>query len=391
MPRSLWSEPRPPGAPARSWRDGALAGVFCVLSLIEYATRPSMPGGIVGVVQVFALAPTLLWRRSHPLLMVTIAFAATAIAPVFNHGVPPEPASLVFVALLPYSLLRWGSGREIVLGVAVILLKMVASVVAQQMTIGTAAAGSAVTFAVAALGAAMRYRAAGRMRELERVRSVERERLARDLHDTVAHHVSAMAISAQAGLAAASLPAATEALRLVEAEAAKALAEMRTVVRALRSDDDVPAPLLTDLGSLAGGRPPVDLGVSGDLDGVAPAVGAAVFRLAQEAVTNARRHARRATRIEVRVAAGSDAVRLRVTDDGAPATIAEGGFGLAGMRERAALLGGVCVAGPDPGGGWSVTATLPRTGGAAASWPGRAGSPAGGPASGGLPLAGPAA
>jgi signal transduction histidine kinase len=135
---------------------------------------------------------------------------------------------------------------------------------------------------------------------------------------------------------------------------------MRTVVKALRA-----SPSLADLSSLTATDTRVDLDITGDLGGVAPAVGAAVFRLAQEAVTNARRHARNATQIKVRVAADDTSVHLRVTDDGAapsPATAEPPGFGLAGMRERAALLGGVCSAGPDPGRGWIVTATLPRTG-----------------------------
>ncbi|MFI5895064.1 sensor histidine kinase [Actinoplanes sp. NPDC051513] len=431
---SLWAEPAAPGAPSRGWRDWALVAAFCVLAVIEGLARPSLSGGFVAVALVFLLAPTLLWRRSRPLLMVTIAFAATAIAPVLTDGVPPEAASLVFVALLPYSLLRWGSGRAVVIGVAVIAAKIVVSVIADQMTVPDALAGAAVTFAVAALGLAMRFRAVGRLREHERVRLVERERLARDLHDTVAHHVSAMAIRAQAGLALAETDpaAATDALRVIEAEATAALAEMRTVVKALRAS---PSPSLADLETLAAVDTRVDLGISGDLGGVAPAVGAAVFRLAQEAVTNARRHARHATRIEVRVAADDTSVHLRVTDDGEVAAAtgkgsesaagggsgpaasdgsgpaasdgsglaasegsglaatgggfesaagggsglaasdrsgfaagggsgvaAGGGFGLAGMRERAALLGGVCSAGPNPGRGWSVTATLPRTG-----------------------------
>jgi signal transduction histidine kinase len=359
---SLWAEPRAPGAPGRSWRDWALVGVFWALAVIEGVTRPDLPGGFVAVLLVFLLAPTLLWRRSHPLLMVAIAFPATFVAPFLTDGVPPEARSLAFLVLLPYALVRWGSGREITIGAAVIAAKIVASVAAQQMPASTAAAGAAVTFGVAALGAAMRYRAIGRLRELDQVRVVERERLARDLHDTVAHHVSAMAIRAQAGLATAGSDpaAATDALRVIEAEAAKALTEMRTVVAALRSDD--PLPLL----AFAGGHPPVDLDVTGDLNALAPAVGAAVFRLTQEAVTNARRHARHATRIEVRVATDDTSVHLKVTDDGE--LIAEPpagrGFGLAGMRERARLLGGVCSAGPNPDRGWSVTATLPRTGAA---------------------------
>jgi signal transduction histidine kinase len=358
---SLWAEPAAPGAPARGWRDWALAAAFCLLAVIEGVARPALPGGFVAVLLVFLLAPTLLWRRSHPLAMVTIAFAVTAVAPALTHGVPPEAASLVFVALLPYSLLRWGSGRDIVIGVGVMAARIVVAIAFDQMTVAAALAAAAVIFAVAALGLAMRFRAVVRLREFEKVRLVERERLARDLHDTVAHHVSAMAIRAQAGLALgpSSPQAALDALRVIEAEASAALAEMRTVVKALRA-----APTLADLGALTGTDSRVDLDVTGDLASVAPAVGAAVFRLAQEAVTNARRHSREATHISVRVAADDTSVHLRVTDEGlrSPASPAPAGFGLAGMRERAALLGGVFSAGPDPDRGWSVTATLPRTG-----------------------------
>jgi signal transduction histidine kinase len=107
----------------------------------------------------------------------------------------------------------------------------------------------------------------------------------------------------------------------------------------------------------------VDVAVSG-VDDLGPAVGAAVYRLAQESVTNAVRHARGATRVEVRVTADDRSVHLRVSDDGdvgharAPAP----GYGILGMIERADLLGGRCAAGPDPSGGWTVTAVLPRAG-----------------------------
>jgi signal transduction histidine kinase len=203
------------------------------------------------------------------------------------------------------------------------------------------------------------------------VKLLERERLARDLHDTVAHHVSAMIIRAQAGLAtAASDPsAATDALRVIEAEASRALAEMRGIVKVLRTDepaDLAPAPRVADLHGLAGRHvlgPAVEVAVSGDVEDLPSPVGTALYRLAQESVTNARRHARNATRIEVSVVADESSVRLRVTDDGeaAPARAAgSGGFGLAGMVERAGLVGGTCEAGPGPGRGWTVTAVLPR-------------------------------
>jgi len=91
-------------------------------------------------------------------------------------------------------------------------------------------------------------------------------------------------------------------------------------------------------------------------------VAAAVFRLAQEAVTNARRHARDATRVDVRVDVDGAGVQRDVRDDGVAAASAAPGYGITGMRERAALLGGACDAGPVAGGGWAVTATIPRAG-----------------------------
>ncbi|HKP05687.1 MAG TPA: ATP-binding protein, partial [Microbacterium sp.] len=92
-------------------------------------------------------------------------------------------------------------------------------------------------------------------------------------------------------------------------------------------------------------------------------VAAAVFRIAQEAVTNARRHARDMTRIDVGGVVDADSVRLEVRDDGGgAASTAPPGYGITGMRERAALLGGTCEAGPASDGGWVVAATLPRAG-----------------------------
>ncbi len=101
--------------------------------------------------------------------------------------------------------------------------------------------------------------------------------------------------------------------------------------------------------------------LSGDVDEVPPTVAAAVYRLAQEGVTNARRHARNATRVDVRVHADKAGIRLDVRDDGDPAASAAPGYGITGMIERATLLGGTCEAGAAAGGGWAVTAVLPRS------------------------------
>jgi len=104
--------------------------------------------------------------------------------------------------------------------------------------------------------------------------------------------------------------------------------------------------------------------LAGDLDQLSPAVGTATYRIAQESVTNALRHARNATRIDVHVVGDLDTVRLTVRDDGSPVQAAGsvGGFGMVGMRERVALLGGSLEAGPGSALGWVVDAVLPRTG-----------------------------
>ncbi|MET8147690.1 sensor histidine kinase [Actinoplanes sp. NPDC049668] len=373
--RSVWDEPAPPHPPARVWRDWALVGVLVPLAVIEGVFRPGLPWRAVSVVIIVAVLPTLLWRRTRPLPMLAIAFGVTTLAPLAMRGTELENITGAFVVILVYALVRWGSGRAIVLGLAIVFGKIVGAAVVEQIGPGDLFAGLVVMSAAITPGLALRYRAGARLRELERVKLLERERLARDLHDTVAHHVSAMAIRAQAGLAtAASHPdAATDALRVIEAEASRALAEMRGMVRILRRDEPAelePSPRIADLERLAGrhrGGPAVDVGIAGDLDDVSPAVGSAIFRLAQESVTNARRHARHATRIQVRVSADPDSVRLQVSDDGEPGTGTPGaaGYGLIGMSERAGLLGGTCEAGPAPGRGWTVTAVLPRAGGTA--------------------------
>jgi signal transduction histidine kinase len=331
-----------------------MAGVFAALAILEGLTRP---GAHVAAGIALVLTPALLWRRRHPLVVLLIATVALFCVRG-DHGY-----SLAYLFLLPYSLLRWGSGREVVAGSVLLagaaaLLRPHPAALLRTHPAALLWTHPAVIVAAAALGLAMRYRAREQARELDQARLRERERLARDLHDTVAHHVSAMAIRA----ASARPETAAEALLQIEAEAARALTEMRAVVRVLR-DEDTDRPYLTELARLAApvhDGPPVDLAIDGNLDNLPPAVGAALFRLAQEAVTNARRHAHHATRIEIRVAADDTSVHLRVTDDGDVRGDDRQGFGLTGMRERAVLLGGVCTAGPNPGRGWSVTATLPR-------------------------------
>ncbi|MFJ6675988.1 sensor histidine kinase [Actinosynnema sp. NPDC091369] len=365
--RSTWAEPRPHHAPTRVWRDWALVGALVPAALLEAVLRPDFPWRFLWAAVTIALLPALLWRRTRPLLVVVLAFGVTGLVPLITGYARGEPYTTAFLLVLVYSVVRWGSGREAVLGLALVTGSACVSMALRDLSLADAIGGLTVVFAATALGVAMRYRSRLRTRELDRVKLLERERLARDLHDTVAHHVSAIAIRAQAGLAVGQPDAAVDALRLIEAEASRALAEMRAMVRVLRrgeSADLAPSPRIADLEHLATAHragPSVDVGITGDLDDVHPSIDAAVYRLAQEAVTNAQRHARHATRIEVRVAADATSVHLRVSDDGEGTAPTTPGYGLIGMFERADLLGGTCAAGPDAR-GWTVTATLPRTG-----------------------------
>jgi len=372
--RAVWREPRPAAPPARVWRDWALVAALVPTALAEAALRPDLPWRTLSVIITIGLVPTLLWRRTRPLLMVIIAFGTTAVATFAAGAEVPGLSTQVYVLLLPYALFRWGSGRQAVIGLAVMLGHLAVTMPRTGTSVADAFAGSAILLTAMAIGVAVRYQARARSRALDQAKLLERERLARDLHDIVAHHVSAIAIRAQAGLATvdANPDAAADALRVIEAEASRTLTEMRGMVRVLRRDDVVdlaPSPRATDLLRLASRPrtgPAVEVELSGDLADLPPSVDAAIYRLAQESVTNAVRHARHATRIQVRVTADATSVRLRVRDDGdAGGSAAGSGFGLVGMAERAGLLGGTCEAGPDPERGWTVSAVLPRTGWAA--------------------------
>jgi signal transduction histidine kinase len=352
--------------------------VLATIAVLESLFRPDIDWRPFAAVLGAAPVVTLLWRRSDPLVAVTAAFAAHAAThylPLFGPNGANAPYAGAFVLLLLYSLLRWGSGSEAATGVPFVLASHALTWVHHPLPIGEFLVGSAVLLLPAALGASVRYRTVSHVREMDQVKLRERELLARELHDTVAHHVSAIAIQAQAGRAVAEAHpgAAADALRVIETEASRTLAEMRTMVGALRGSDVpdlAPQPGVADIERLARGNgdaPVVAVRLTGELDGLPPSVDAAVYRLVQESVTNAVRHARRATRVDVSVTGGRDDVRMVVTDDGEPRAFGAGtgagsgpGYGIVGMTERATLLGGALRAGPNPDRGWTVTAVLPR-------------------------------
>ncbi|MEO8263598.1 MAG: histidine kinase [Pseudolysinimonas sp.] len=370
--RSLWSiAPASPAPPKRVWRDWLLVTVFPVLIVVEGLLRTDLTNRVPSIVVAIAVVATLLWRRTHPLLMFAIGFGVTeGFALVTGHDL--QLYSSAYLLVLVYAVFRWGSGRALVIGGALMLASTFVSTVRVPFEVADLIGGLLFLLVTATLGLLMRFRASARMRDRDRAKSEEREELARDLHDTVAHHVSAIAIQAQAGLATVGTnpDAATAALRVIEAEASRTLTEMRAMVRVLRRDkaaELAPAAHIADLHQLARAADPViDVQVTGDVDSLAAPIASAVFRIAQESVTNARRHARTLSRIDMRVDVDDSRVRLSVHDDGAAGPTGEPGYGITGMTERAALLGGTCTAGRSADGGWTVTAELPRTGVAAA-------------------------
>ncbi len=372
--RALWDEPRAAGATGPARRGGILVGVLGVAIAAEGVWRPDVVWRAVAVGLAIVIVLCLPWRRTDPGMCAAVGFGsivAVQLASIaLGTGASVGLISSACVLLLAYAGARWGSGREIALLVTLLVLVLGLGYHRDYRTVSDAIGEAVILSLPVVVGLAVRSQAIARSRELERVRVDEREQLARELHDTVAHHVSAMVVRAQAGrVVAASRPeAALDALRVIEEEGSRTLAEMRVLVGALRDDDGpalAPAASVRDIRGLAdvgSGGAQVHVTLVGDVDDVHPSVAAAVYRIAQESVTNAMRHATGATSVAVDVRAEDDDVRLVVRDDGAAKAASGAGYGIVGMQERAAVLGGLLRAGPADGGGWMVEAVLPRTG-----------------------------
>lgn len=369
--RPLWHEPRPADAPPVGRRDWLLVGVFAVAVAVESIVRPGLAWRPLVALLGLALVPALLWRRGRPLVAALIGWSVAGLLSILQlttHSGDLGLYSMMAILILLYSLVRWGSGREIVAGTVFVAVVVTLGMYASSAGGADIFGGSVLVLLIVALAAVFRYRADLWQRQRREIRNQERVALARELHDIVAHHVSAIAVQAQAGRVVAGVQPekAVEVLATIEAEASRTLTEMRSMVRVLREEEAVaysPQRGVADLPALARADTELNIQVSlGDsLTRLARPVDAALYRLAQEALTNAVRHARNATHIGIDVRQAGAVVRLRVTDDGRiePGPVPEPGFGLLGMAERTQLLGGSLTAGPGPEGGWVVEAVLP--------------------------------
>ena len=202
----------------------------------------------------------------------------------------------------------------------------------------------------------------------------ERSRIARELHDVVAHAVSVMIVQADgAGYAIRTKPELAEAaVKTISDTGRQALTELRRLLGVLRSDDQsatqwAPQPDARELANLAencrSAGLPVRLEITGDVQDLPVGVGLSVYRIVQEALTNTLKHAGTGANAVVKVLRTDEKVVIEVKDDGfgTPHDLVavSGGNGLIGMRERAGVLGGTLEAGPNPGGGWRVRAVMP--------------------------------
>ena len=354
-----------------------------------------VPGGVATILWVLAVlgavVPIALAIR-YPLLAWRIAWLALLLAPLpglnWWGGLPWDPVQiLVLLVVLCAAGIR--HDRPTLYWVwALTLLPWWFWVLRDGPGVVTASLGSV---AFAALGVAVDAAASRRrsqtaladqteQTELERARRAvleERTRIARELHDVVAHHMSLMAIRAESAphrLGDLPDPEQVRAeFRALSGSARDALADMRRLLGVLRSDQPAaraPQPGLTDLPGLietarqAGMA--VELSPLSPAEEIPPGPGVCAYRIIQEALSNAGRHASGAP-VTVTVRHDADAVTLCVTNgpNASARPHANGhkpGHGLAGMRERAELLGGSLTAGPAPDGGFVVSATLPLSG-----------------------------
>ncbi len=380
--QALWDEPRAVAPPGTAWWDRALVAGLVPLTALEAGLRTDVVWPVWHAAWALVCVAALWWRARQPLTMLVVAFGAQTVAGVVP-ALAGEPHSVLdvtaVVLLLAYSLGRWASGRGVVAGCVFLLVAHLGREPLYDSSGASMLLGVGALMLPVALGALARFWAASQVRGREEIRERERERLARDLHDTVAHHVSGILMQARAAKVRGRTDptAAVEAIDGMEAAARQTLEDMRAMVAVLRDGEDdgqarTPTYGVQDIPLLAqhhGEGPQVVVHTSGDIERLPAPIESALFRAAQEAVTNARRHAVEPTVVAIDLARDRDLVRLRVHDDGRPAAPARGrratpSYGLAGMRERISLVGGAVQAGPDPAGGWTVEAIVPVAPGA---------------------------
>jgi len=332
-----------------------------------------------------ALAAPLVWRRRDPVAVFAVLAAAALVQWVLGVRLTDDVALLVALyTVAAYASRRKAIAAAAVLEVGVVLAAfrfapargVIASVVFLSGLVAAAFFIGTTVQTRRAYLAALVDRAARAERERDQrarlAATEERARLARELHDVVAHSLTVVVTLAEAAAVAGDTdpPAARAAMGEVANTGRAALTEMRRLLGVLRAEPGAdpaalaPVPGLERLDDIIGSARtaglPVRLTVSGRSRPLPPTLDATAYRVVQEALTNVLKHAVAPTRVDVAVCWGDRALQLSVTDDGrsVPPT-GPPGHGLQGMRERLALFEGEVTAGPTTSGGWAVRVGLP--------------------------------
>ena len=365
--RSLWGFPAP---------DAALAAVLCAIAVASVLTGNPDEGPLAVTLPVAIVSTgALLWRRRSPLVAAALVLVAGMAQTVLSQS-PGSLWALAVLAIVMYSLAAHLSEGLAAIAGAVLVAALL---IEERLDNGVDYVFILLLFgAVWLLGRASRMwrsrvsTAERRQREAAHLAVVEeRVRIARDVHDVVAHSLSVIAVQADAAEAALdSAPErAAEPVRAIRDTARGALTEIRTMLDVLRTDDDdLPGRASPGIAAIAGlvdaacaAGTPASLEVRLTDAPVPSAVDLAAYRIVQESLTNVRRHAPGAI-VSVSVAQERDRLTVRTANGPAadpPAASGGSGYGIAGMRERAAALGGGAEAAPTGDGGFVVTAVLP--------------------------------
>ncbi|KUF14280.1 histidine kinase [Streptomyces silvensis] len=362
-----------------------LATVLVLLVTAEgltLADRPTGPRAAVWTAGILCCLCAVPWARpplaARAWTAAGVSWAATLYAFVSAHPqtVWGTGEAIALLVLLTAVLLRLPARPAAVLG-PLLALACVAAPVRDASPGRFTLLFSALAAVVSAFSLLLRAQQAQRERDVAAVRAAERLDLARELHDLVAHHVTGIVVQARAAsFTAVGADAAAGTFTRIADAGDEALGAMRRLVRVLREGEARTAPpaglaALRDLAeTFSATGPPVAVVVEPGLQERLPAdLAATAHHIVRESLTNVRKHAAGATSVQVGVRVVDGGLEVRVTDDGGgptdqhPAPSAHpgdrGGFGLAGLEERATALGGTLTAGPAAAGGWEVRAVLP--------------------------------
>jgi signal transduction histidine kinase len=371
VPRLVSQWRRPPGL------DILLAlGLAALLQLEIWGSDVTVPKSLAVPVGLLMTVP-LAWRRRAPLAVVAVVMAALAAQSLVDSSEQPPQTPFLALVVAVYSLAAYTDRPRALFGGAISLAVILLSepddfIVAGPLYTGVWLAGRLFRDRQR-LAAALQSRTDALEREQEETARLaiaeERARIARELHDVVAHSVSVMVVQAWAERLALGpgQESTRETLVSIEKTGRQALAEMRRLLGMLRKDDEelalAPLPSLDHLDSLVAhvreAGLPVELHVEGSRRTLPAGVDISAYRIVQEALTNALRHAGPA-RARVVVRYGEGEVELEVADDGRGSQQTNAnGHGLVGMRERVALYGGELNTGLREEGGYAVRARLP--------------------------------